>query len=64
MCRNALNERLPDNVKEYLRMKKQSQNSGERISNISDINDFASSRDSLIEENLDSKKILGEDDNL
>ena len=45
-------------------MKKQSQNSGERISNISDINDFASSRDSLIEENLDSKKILEEDDNL
>ena len=64
VCRNALNERLPDNVKEYLRMKKQSQNSGERISNISDINDFASSRDSLIEENLDSKKILEEDDNL
>jgi hypothetical protein len=64
VCRNALNERLPDNVKEYLRMKKQSQNSGERISNISDINDFASSRDSLIEENLDNKKILEEDDNL
>lgn len=45
-------------------MKKQSQSNGERISNISDINDFTSSRDSLIEENLDSKKILEDDNNM
>ena len=43
VCRNSLNERLPDHVKEYLKMKKR-----ERTSNVSNINDFTSSRESLI----------------
>ena len=63
VCRNALNERLPDNVKEYLKMKKQQPNE-ERISNISDINDFNISRGTLAEESLDGKKILEENDNI
>ena len=41
VCRNALNERLPDHVKEYLRNKKN--NDEGRISNINNINDFNSS---------------------
>ena len=48
-CRNALNERLPDHVKEYLKMKK-NEDSNNRISRISNINDFSSSRTSLANE--------------
>ena len=48
-CRNALNERLPDHVKEYLKMKKNEDNNN-RISRISNINDFSSSRTSLANE--------------
>ena len=44
VCRNALNERLPDHVKEYLKMKKHDN----RNSNVNNINDFSSSRESLI----------------
>ena len=43
-CRNALNERLPDNVKEYLKMKE--------------------IRYTLTLKNLDSEKILKENDNI
>ena len=43
ICRNVLNERLPEHVKEYLKMKK-----GGRLSNVSNINDFNSSRETLI----------------
>ena len=64
VCRNALNERLPEHVKEYLKMKK---NDG-RISNVSNINDF-SSRESLVSENMSNNLIsnknnLEENDNL
>ena len=64
VCRNALNERLPDHVKEYLKMKK---NEG-RISNVSNINDF-SSRESLINESMNSnlinnKKMIEDDEQL
>ena len=45
VCRNALNERLPDHVKEYLKMKKKN---SDRISNISNINDFSISRDTVV----------------
>lgn len=48
LCRNALNERLPDHVKEYLKMKKE-----ERISHVSNINDF-SSRTTLINKPLNN----------
>ena len=48
ICRNALNERLPEHVKEYLKMKKD-----ERISHVSNINDF-SSRTTLVNEPLNS----------
>ena len=48
-CRSALNERLPDHVKEYLKMKKNEDNSN-RISRISNINDFTSSRTTLVNE--------------
>ena len=48
-CRSALNERLPDHVKEYLKMKK-NENSSNRISRVSNINDFTSSRTSLVNE--------------
>ena len=44
VCRNALNERLPEHVKQFLKMKKK----GGRTSNISDINDFSSSRETLV----------------
>jgi len=64
VCRNALNERLPDHVKEYLRNKKN--NDEGRISNISNINDFNTSisRDTLVSENLNGKKILEENEEL
>ena len=64
VCRNALNERLPDHVKEYLRNKKNNDES--RISNISNINDFNTSisRDTLVSENLNGKKILEENEEL
>ena len=48
ICRNALNERLPEHVKEYLKMK-----NDERISRVSNINDF-SSRTTLVNETLNS----------
>ena len=66
VCRNALNERLPDHVKEYLKMKKNQNSENGRISNISNINDFtsSSSRESLGNESLNSKKILEESNNL
>ena len=58
VCRNALNERLPDHVKEYLKLKKE-----ERISRISNINDF-SSRTTLVNESLTNnvdKKFLAQE---
>ena len=64
VCRNALNERLPDHVKEYLKMKKNQSIDNGRISNISNINDFSSSRETLVNESLSSKKILEENDDL
>ena len=42
VCRNAL--RLPEHVKEFLKMKKK----GDRTSNISNINDFSNSRETLV----------------
>ena len=63
VCRNALNERLPDHVKKYLKMKK-NKNTGNRISNISNINDFSISRETLANENANGKKILEENDNI
>ena len=63
VCRNALNERLPDHVKEYLKMKK-NKNTGNRISNISNINDFSISRETLANESTNGKKILEENDNI
>ena len=47
VCRNALNERLPDNVKEYLKNK----NDGERISSLANFNESNSVS------NNDSKRI-------
>ena len=60
VCRYALNERLPDHVKEYLRNK--NNNDEDRISKISNINDFHSSvsRETLVSETLSVKKILEE----
>ena len=59
VCRNALNERLPENVKEYLKTKKE-----ERISRVSNINDF-SSRTTLVNEslnnNINNKNLLDEE---
>ena len=59
VCRNALNERLPEHVKEYLKMKKE-----ERISRVSNINDF-SSRTTLVNEslnnNINNKNLLDEE---
>ena len=49
VCRNALNERLPEHVKEYLKMKK----NNDRISQISNINDF-SSRPSVVNDSMNS----------
>ena len=60
VCRNALNERLPDHVKEYLEMKK-NKNNDDRISNI---NDFNSSSNSLVSPNSNDKKNLEENDNI
>ena len=60
VCRNALNERLPDNVKEYLK----NLNEGQRISSIIDLNDVDSNnninnvdsnRETLIKLNNDEK---------
>ena len=48
VCRNALNERLPDHVKEFLKNKKH-----DRISRVSNINDF-SSRTTLTNESMTS----------
>ena len=53
VCRNALNERLPEHVKEYLKTKK----STNRVSNVSNINDYNSSRESLANESLNNKLI-------
>ena len=59
VCRNALNERLPEHVKEYLKMKGE-----ERISRVSNINDF-SSRTTLVNEslnnNINNKNLLDEE---
>ena len=59
VCRNALSERLPEHVKEYLKMKKE-----ERISRVSNINDF-SSRTTLVNEslnnNINNKNLLDEE---
>ena len=63
VCRNALNERLPDHVKEYLKMKK-NKNNDDRISNVSNINDYSSSKETLIDDSLGGKKILEENDNI
>ena len=63
VCRNALNERLPDHVKEYLKMKKNKSND-DRISNVSNINDFSSSKEALVDDSLGGKKILEENDNI
>ena len=63
VCRNALNERLPDHVKEYLKMKK-NKNNDDRISNVSNINDFSSSKEALVDDSLSGKKILEENDNI
>ena len=63
VCRNALNERLPDHVKEYLKMKK-NKNNDDRISNVSNINDFSSSKEALVDDSLNGKKILEENDNI
>ena len=63
VCRNALNERLPDHVKEYLKMKK-NKNNDDRISNVSNINDFSSSKEALVDDSLGGKKILEENDNI
>ena len=58
VCRNALNERLPDNVKEYLRR----QNEGERISTLINLNDsnnnisnLDTNRETLIKSNNDER---------
>ena len=53
VCRNALNERLPEHVKEYLKTKKIT----DRVSNVSNINDYNSSRESLVNESLNNKLI-------
>jgi hypothetical protein len=58
VCRNALNERLSDHVKEYLEMKK---NNDDRVSNI---NDFNSSNNSLVNPNSNDKKNLEENENI
>ena len=63
VCRNALNERLPDHVKKYLKMKKNKSND-DRISNVSNINDFSSSKEALVDDSLGGKKILEENDNI
>ena len=63
VCRNALNERLPEHVKEFLKMKK-NKNTGDRISNISNINDFNSSSNTLVNESSSDKKILEENANI
>ena len=63
VCRNALNERLPDHVKEYLKMKK-NKNNENRIDNVSNINDFNSARETLVNETSNGKKILEENDNI
>ena len=63
VCRNALNERLPDHVKEYLKMKKYKDNDN-RISNVSNINDFTSSRETISNDGLNGKKILEGNDNI
>ena len=57
VCRNALNERLPDNVKEYLKNK----NDGERISSLANFNEsnnvsnYDSKRISLIQVNNEER---------
>ena len=58
VCRNALNERLPDNVKEYLRR----QTEGDRISTLINLNDssnnisnFDTNRETLIKSNDDER---------
>ena len=58
VCRNALNERLPDNVKEYLKNMER----GERISSLMNfnensnyINDIESNRETLIQPNNDER---------
>ena len=51
MSRNVLNERLPENVKEYLKIK------NDEINRVSNINDF-SSRTTLDNNNNNSNKNL------
>ena len=60
VCRNALNERLPDHVKEFLK-KKKNKNNDDRVSNI---NDFNSSSNSLVNPNSNDKKNLEENENI
>ena len=63
VCRNALNERLPDHVKEFLKIKK-NKNIDNRISNISNINDFSNSRETNANEYSNDKNILEGNDNI
>jgi len=51
VCRNALNERLPDHVKEYLQKK----NGNEKISPISSLDDSNNNRETLIKLNSDDR---------
>ena len=57
VCRNALNERLPDHVKEFLKLKK-NKIIDNRISNISNINDFSNSRETNVDEYSNNENIL------
>ena len=57
VCRNALNERLPDHVKEFFKLKK-NKIIDNRISNISNINDFSNSRETNVDEYSNNENIL------
>ena len=57
VCRSALNERLPDHVKEFLKLKK-NKIIDNRISNISNINDFSNSRETNVDEYSNNENIL------
>ena len=63
VCRNALNERLPDHVKEFLKLKK-NKIIDNRISNISNINDFSNSRETNVDEYSNNENILEGNQNI
>jgi hypothetical protein len=43
---------------------KKNKNNDDRISNVSNINDFNSSKEALVDDSLSGKKILEENDNI